>query len=317
MHNSSIGAIVVGVFSILFGMPAYAACPTWTALTNGNTADANQVMGNFNFILQCPNFTGTVGFGLSSPQTRLDLGFASTNKPLVRLDAGSTNGIDYTGYYHNDLLVGSFINSGTGYPIEYLSFGYTADPNRTLQIGSAGDANFNSSTQFVPAVTINSGGSVGIQTTTPSYTLHVNGTAYATGAAGALSDVRHKRNIAPIENGTLAKVMKLHPVTFEWKEPKDDGMKGQQIGFIAQEVEEVLPSVVLTQNNAEKTKGLKYNELVAVMAKAIQELKKENDREAAVVADLKQQVAVLQNGRHSVAASEPILRRVQIALGWH
>lgn len=80
--------------------------------------------------------------------------------------------------------------------------------------------------------------------------------------------------------------MKLRPVTFEWKEPKDDGMKGRQIGSIAQEVEGVLRSVVLTQDNAEKTKGLKYNKLVAVMAKAIQELKKENDRESAVVADL-------------------------------
>lgn len=172
-------------------------------------------------------------------------------------------------------------------------------------------------TNATAAMVLRASGLVGIKTQSPSYALHVNGTAYATGAAGALSDARHKKGVAALKDGALQEIMKLRPVTFEWKEPIDDGMKGQQIGFVAQDVEEVLPTVVLTQNNAEKTKGLKYNEIVAVMAKAIQELKEENDRQSAAVATLKQQVAAMQNGGHSIASSEPMLRRVQIALGWH
>ncbi|MDD3288790.1 MAG: tail fiber domain-containing protein, partial [Alphaproteobacteria bacterium] len=126
-------------------------------------------------------------------------------------------------------------------------------------------------------MTLASGGYVGIGTTSPSYPLHVNGTAYATGAAGALSDVRHKDKIKTLSFSGLDVVSKLRPVSFVWKEPKDSGMKGEQIGFIAQEVESVLPQVVLTENNAEKTKSLKYSEIIPVLTKAIQEMKAAND----------------------------------------
>lgn len=118
---------------------------------------------------------------------------------------------------------------------------------------------------------------VGIGTSTPAYALHVEGTAYATGAAGSLSDVRHKKNIATLDDGALGTLMQLRPVSFEWKHPTDDGMKGEQLGFIAQEVEKVLPQTVLTQPDLAKTKGLKPSELIPVLVKAIQELKRDND----------------------------------------
>jgi hypothetical protein len=66
-------------------------------------------------------------------------------------------------------------------------------------------------------------------------------------------------------------------VTFEWKEPVDSGMEGTQLGFIAQEVEEVLPEVVITQDNDEQTKGLKYNAFIPLLTKAIQELEAQNE----------------------------------------
>ena len=46
---------------------ASATCPTFHTLTNGTPADASQVMDNYDYILQCPNFTGNVGIGTSSP----------------------------------------------------------------------------------------------------------------------------------------------------------------------------------------------------------------------------------------------------------
>ena len=95
-------------------------------------------------------------------------------------------------------------------------------------------------------------------------------------AASALSDQRHKRNISDLSFDAMEIVNQLRPVSFEWKEPQDSGMEGAQLGFIAQEVEEVLPEAVLTQDNEEQTKGLKYNALIPVLTKAIQELEVQN-----------------------------------------
>jgi DNA recombination-dependent growth factor C len=92
-----------------------------------------------------------------------------------------------------------------------------------------------------------------------------------------LSDLRHKKNVEPLTAG-LKEVELLKPVTFEWKKLSDKGMEGQQVGFIAQDVEKVLPAVVVTADNAEKTKSIKYDEIIPVLTKAIQELKADNDK---------------------------------------
>ena len=114
-------------------------------------------------------------------------------------------------------------------------------------------------------------GNVGIGAISPSYLLTVNGTVYATGGAGALSDRRHKDQIQDLPAGALGLVEKLRPVSFVWKTPTDPGMRGRQIGLIAQEVETIIPSVVLTQDNAEKTKAIKYDELIPVLIAALKE----------------------------------------------
>ena len=101
-------------------------------------------------------------------------------------------------------------------------------------------------------IDITPAGNVGIGTSSPSYLPTVNGTAYAAGAAGALSDRRHKSDIALLDADALAIVARLKPVTFVWKEPKDDGMRGRQIGFVAQDVETIVPEAVLTMNNEER-----------------------------------------------------------------
>ena len=119
------------------------------------------------------------------------------------------------------------------------------------------------------------GGPVGINIgngNNASYPLHVNGTAYATGAAGSLSDIRHKQCIQPLSKG-LAEVMRLNPVEFAWKDEyvNDCGMLGTQLGFIAQEVQEILPTNILTDRLNNDTLALKYNEYIPLLTKAIQE----------------------------------------------
>jgi hypothetical protein len=152
----------------------------------------------------------------------------------------------------------------------------------------------------------NVGIGVGIPTgpgaATAPYALTVGGTVYATGAAGALSDRRHKTDIQPLAVDALDAVGKLKPVTFLWKAAKDDGMKGRQIGFIAQDVQPVLPDVVLTANDAAKTLGIKYDSLIPVLTKALQEQQAEiaelhvtDDNEAAQIKALSARLDALES----------------------
>ncbi len=259
-------AAVAGILvSFAVASAAFAqACPTYTyTFTNGSTADANQVNSNFNSILNCantllaplasPHFTGIVYFGPYAP---------GQTQGIIRQTGGATS--------YN------FQDNG-------LNNQFTIDSvNHGLVVGTAWAATFPA-----PPNGAIIEGSVGIGTTSPSYTLHVNGTAFALGAAGALSDIRHKDRVETLKNGALEIVGKLRPVTYVWKEPKDDGMKGEQIGFVAQEVQKVLPSVVLTEKNAEKTLGLKYTEIIPVLTKAIQEQQAEIEALKAQLAALK------------------------------
>ena len=117
------------------------------------------------------------------------------------------------------------------------------------------------------------GGNVGIGTTSPSYTLHVNGSVAGTSAYVNLSDKRHKKDILPIENA-LDKILALNGVTFNWdKESTDMNLDdNNHIGLLAQDVEQVIPQAVVTAQDENETKSVAYTDLVPVLIEAIKEL---------------------------------------------
>jgi hypothetical protein len=80
------------------------------------------------------------------------------------------------------------------------------------------------------------------------------------------SDARLKRDIRPIDGG-LETVRQLRPVTFAWR---DTRQPGRQHGFIAQEVEEVVPSLV--SRTPDGTLALDTTELLPILMQAVQEL---------------------------------------------
>jgi hypothetical protein len=82
------------------------------------------------------------------------------------------------------------------------------------------------------------------------------------------SDIKNKEQIEGISYG-LQTVLACRPVNFSWKTMRDeDGSGKKDIGFIAQELEELIPEVV---TGDEGQKGVSYGNLVAVAFKAIQE----------------------------------------------
>jgi hypothetical protein len=95
------------------------------------------------------------------------------------------------------------------------------------------------------------------------------------GAWTNASDARLKKNIVDIKYG-LADVLKAQPRSYQM-----NSVGGDFVGFIAQELKEVIPEVV--SGNPEVQLGVDYGSLVAVAFKAIQELKAINDTQAETI----------------------------------
>ena len=87
-------------------------------------------------------------------------------------------------------------------------------------------------------------------------------------AYGSPSDINLKENIKPIENA-LDKVEKLQGITFNWKEPGLANLN-EDIGFIAQDVQKVLPELVRKNENGKLS--LRHQGIVPVLLEAIKEL---------------------------------------------
>lgn len=94
------------------------------------------------------------------------------------------------------------------------------------------------------------------------------------------SDIRHKSNIKRLTN-SLEKVKQLKGVSYNYK-----GNERTSIGFIAQEVEPILPEVVSTDADGFKSVG--YANIVALLSEAIKE-------QQAMIEELKARIDVLES----------------------
>ena len=95
------------------------------------------------------------------------------------------------------------------------------------------------------------------------------------------SDATDKKEMLPLSYG-LEKIKSLRPISFQWKDAKIDN-SSTHLGFVAQEVQQVLPEVVVDhdwkevpesqEKTWEKTEklGMKYAEIIPVLVKAVQE----------------------------------------------
>lgn len=154
-----------------------------------------------------------------------------------------------------DLLVGTTSNSPTISHRQYI-----VQANNVLGIDASGGGTAENIRFY------NAGTAVG--------TIQTNATATIYNTS---SDYRLKENVQPM-TGALEKVAQLKPVTYTWKV---NGSAGQ--GFIAHELQAVVPDCVTGEKDAIDNKGnpqyqgIDTSFLVATLTAAIQELKAEFD----------------------------------------
>jgi len=124
---------------------------------------------------------------------------------------------------------------------------------------------------------------VGVNTAPGAYALHVNGNSRIVGAlsctgdvtAFASSDQRLKENITPITDA-LSKLDQINGYEYDWIPfPDIHQQTGHAIGVIAQEIEEIQPTLVETRENG--FKAVDYQKLSAFLISVCKALKAEID----------------------------------------
>lgn len=212
---------------------------------------------------------GNVGIGVSNPTAKLDVG------GNVRLRVG------------DQLRFGA--DNDNGDPVFFQRVSGASDES-VLIIKVGNDA------EIFDRIDFSMGGSVA-----PTFQFLGNGTALKSGGGSwsVLSDARKKRNIRSLD-GSLAQLLALRGTTFEYIDPKEaGGAPGTQTGFIAQEVEKVIPEWV-----HELPSGTKYLTITGFEARtveALRELDTKNTQLAAENEALRARVAQLESIAADVA----------------
>jgi hypothetical protein len=185
---------------------------------------------------------------------------------IIQLQGGAGGNIGTLGVVASD-EIGMFGSGGDEVVAAYVAttalYYYS---NQTYQYnGFNGNHAFTGNTQITGSLYVT--GALGVGTNTPT----TPGLIRATNDIVAFysSDNRLKENIIPIPN-SLEKVLSLGGYEFDWIPKKGiHENEGHDIGVIAQEIEKVLPEIVITRENGYK--AVKYEKIVPLLIEAIKE----------------------------------------------
>jgi len=167
-------------------------------------------------------------------------------------------------YNYTGTGVTSLNINGTDYPL--LAF-YSGSTLRTALISYSNNTAFYHAMSSAKWQFENGTGIMGELSGSGTLTVKSDVVAY-----GSPSDKRLKENIKPIESA-LDKVSKLQGVTFDWKESDTILNIKEDIGFIAQDVQKVIPELV--RENEDGMLSMRHQGIAPILLEAIKELKAE------------------------------------------
>lgn len=241
-----------------------------TNVGTGNSFVVNDVASDTSpFVVDA---SGSVGIGTNAPANLLHLQGNATNEALLRFqpnDNANFIGMEAVQASGASVIASLKVNPGTG------EFRLSSAPTYFPTFYSHG----------VEVMRIDTSGNVGIGTTSPSEKLHVSGNVKALAYHNS-SDRRLKHDIRGLEGRGLELVRKLRGVSFVW----NDGGKAA-MGFIAQEVEPIVPYAVSTDQKGYKS--VDYIMMIAPMVEAIKTIDGEFTQAKGMIEALKTENAKL------------------------
>jgi len=222
---------------------------------------------------------GNVGIGTTNPGQALSVIKDMNGTQPAIMQLASNSGPNYKSLtlgYNKDLSYGYI--QATTYNVSWDNL--VINPNG----GSVGIGTTNPSGKFESDgggtwagmfnyIAGNPSGAYGIWTSGTTYALYANGPIYATGSVTApaffySSDARLKKNVEAIASSkALQDVLALQPVTYNWIDPTQPTTT--QLGFIAQQVEQVVPELVTT-NASTTLKAVDYARMTPLLVGAAQ-----------------------------------------------
>jgi hypothetical protein len=249
----------------------------------GNSFGATATLGTndaFNLVFRTNSVermrldtSGNLGLGSTSPSTKLHLAGAPATFDSVKAQLVLEN--NTTAYNASPVSGLAFVNLYTSGGASTTMGGITVGREATVSGDTSAYMAFHvkdNNNNLFERMRIDWGGGVAINTTgAGGYMLYVNGTAAAISYT-TLSDARYKRDVAPLQMA-LSRVGQLRGVSYRWRRdqfPNQAFDDRTQIGFIAQELEQVLPELVNT--GVDGFKSVAYTGVIPLVVEAVKEL---------------------------------------------